>query len=112
MTASAAQNETKHTPPPMTKPTPTPWRLRFALGTYYIEATQGPLTVRPATAHSLDDAAFIVKAANHHEGLVEALREMTLLFKSALLCTTPEIAKDGMAYVRKADALLSKATGV
>lgn len=42
--------------------------------------------------------------------LVAALREMKLLFQSALLCTTPEIAKEGMEFVHKADALIAKAT--
>ncbi len=57
--------------------------------------------------HALAQAAL---TASGHEGLVEALREMTLLFKSALLCTTPEIAEDGMVYVRKAEAILSRAS--
>lgn len=38
----------------------------------------------------------------------EALDEIKTLFQFALLCTTPEIAKDGMEYVRRADAALAK----
>jgi hypothetical protein len=35
-----------------------------------------------------------------------SLREMTMLFQSALLTTNPEIAKEGMVFVRAARKLL------
>ena len=41
--------------------------------------------------------------------LVGALREMTLLFRLSLLNTTPEITKDGMEFVNKANALIARA---
>jgi hypothetical protein len=40
--------------------------------------------------------------------LAERLREMKELFRFALLSTTPEIAKEGMAFVRAAEATLAK----
>jgi hypothetical protein len=43
--------------------------------------------------------------------LLATVKELKLLFQSALLCTTAEIAKDGMVYVRKAEALIAKVEG-
>lgn len=43
--------------------------------------------------------------------LVESLGEMKELFRFALLSTSPAIAKDGMEFIRKAEAIISKATG-
>lgn len=54
--------------------TPTPWWIgSLAAGGVGIWADQGPITVQPAKAAGLDDAAFIVRAVNAHEALVEAL---------------------------------------
>jgi hypothetical protein len=39
--------------------------------------------------------------------LVEALREMKELFRFALLSTRPEIAREGMVFVHKAEALIA-----
>jgi hypothetical protein len=41
--------------------------------------------------------------------MLAALREMKELFRFSLLCTTPEIARDGMAFIRKAEAAIAKA---
>ena len=41
--------------------------------------------------------------------LMAELRNMTLLFRMSLVGTTPEIAKDGMEFVRKATAVLADA---
>jgi hypothetical protein len=41
--------------------------------------------------------------------LAEKLEQMTALFQSALLNTTPEIAKEGMEFVREARALIKDA---
>ena len=46
------------------------------------------------------------RAERHRDEAIDALREMKLLFQSALLCASPEIARDGMVFVRKADALI------
>ena len=43
--------------------------------------------------------------------LLVTVRELKLLLQSALLCTTPEIAREGMTYVRKADAIIARAEG-
>lgn len=48
-----------------------------------------------------------VSAATAEE-LANALREMKELFRFALLCTTPELAREGMAYIRNAEALLAR----
>jgi len=45
------------------------------------------------------------------DALCKALTEMSLLFSFALLSTTPELARDGMEYVKKAEALVKKARG-
>lgn len=41
--------------------------------------------------------------------LYEALKEIKEVLRFALLCTTPDIAKDGMEFIRRAEAALSKA---
>lgn len=43
--------------------------------------------------------------------LVQMIADLNLLFRTALLCTSVEAAKQGMVYVRKADALIAKAQG-
>jgi hypothetical protein len=63
----------------MTDHTPTPWRIGpFGSGrgqafSCEILAEQGPVTVQPATFHSLPDAEYAVRAVNAHAELVRGL---------------------------------------
>jgi hypothetical protein len=43
--------------------------------------------------------------------LLASLKELKELFRFALLSTTPELAKDGMEFIRKAEAVIAKAEG-
>lgn len=43
--------------------------------------------------------------------LLKAVRELKELFRFALMSTTPEIARDGMVFIKKAEAAIAKATG-
>lgn len=49
------------------------------------------------------------KAERFNGELLESLKEIKELFRFALLSTTPEIAKDGMVFIRKAEAVIAKA---
>ncbi|MDO8534381.1 MAG: hypothetical protein Q7S17_06530 [Xanthobacteraceae bacterium] len=40
--------------------------------------------------------------------LIVELEAIIPLFQTALLCTTPDIARDGMGFVRRARAVLAK----
>lgn len=55
-------------------------------------------------ADALDELTY---APWRESRLLEALREMKELFRFALLCTTPEIAKDGRAFIDKAERLIA-----
>jgi hypothetical protein len=54
-------------------------------------------------------AAEIERLRAVNAELVGALGELKELFRFALLCTSPAVARDGMEFVRKAEALLAKA---
>jgi len=43
--------------------------------------------------------------------LLEATKELKELFRFALLSTTPEIAREGMEFIRKAETIVAKAEG-
>jgi hypothetical protein len=45
------------------------------------------------------------------DALLECLKELKELFRFALLCTSPEIARDGMEWIRKAETVIAKAEG-
>lgn len=76
------KNEMKHTQ--------TPWEVRKAsaghsaiTGEHYFDYILEPLNVmvERTTGEESKDAAFIVRAVNSHEELLEACRESLILFK-------------------------------
>lgn len=52
--------------------------------------------------------AYLISAA---PDLLDALHETKELLRFALLSTTPEIARDAMEFIRKAESAIAKATG-
>jgi hypothetical protein len=63
----------------------------------------------------VDDESYVqnsapVVARSFHELLPE-LKSMTLLFRSALLCTSAEIAREARPFLDRADAVIKRAGG-
>lgn len=54
-------------------------------------------------------AAKIARLEAVNAKMLESLKEITGLFQTALLCTNVEVAKEGMAFVRKARAAIAAA---
>lgn len=79
---------------------------------YMLGADVNPALKKSATEKlvaALDAARAALAVAEKDESeLVAALREMKELFRFALTCTSPEIAREGMAFVRKAESILAK----
>lgn len=95
----------------MAEHTPTPWRVgSLAPQGIGVWARQGPINVQPAIAAGLDDAAFIVRAVNAHDALVEALADLRTRFRAALIQIGSDAEFADIA-VEKADAALRLARG-
>ena len=103
----------------MTEHTPTPWRLaeqtqraEDQVCTHKIRTLDGDdyYSGLVAEADLESDAAFIVRACNAHDALVEALTDARKRLHSAALITgtDPEFA---LASVEKQDAALKLARG-
>ncbi len=86
----------------MTDYAPGPWDcLQLSSGTYRLEASQGPLRVCPAIAHSLADARLIQAAPE----MLEALQEVTRMLS--------DIGRGDriIAAIRNARQIIAKAKG-
>ena len=87
----------------MSKPTPTPWRyqgeLSMGLMSYPIYTESGKYG-HPATATSEQDAAFIVRAVNAHEELLQ-------LCKWSLSC----MLHDNTSLKRDLEQAITRAEG-
>lgn len=95
-----------------TKFTPGPWRYQEKSDAYtHIVRTSHPerflCQLAQDTSGEAEANARLIAAAPE---LFQALSEIKLLFQSALLCTNVELAKEGMEYVKRADAILAKAS--
>ena len=91
--------------------TATPWQVHIATTTrngYDVESTKGVLI-----AYNLRDkanAAFIVRAVNAHDELVEALRTTTD-FAYKLAMKAPDLNPEGDTILLRANRALAKADG-
>lgn len=101
-------------PPATHVPTPGPWRATAGGFVYFDGARErdgGAMQVaicRGRTPAEVVANAHLTAAA--HDLLAE-LKNMTLLFRVALLCTTVEIAREARPHLDAADAAIARAEG-
>ncbi len=95
-------------------PTPGPWRATAGGFVYFdgVRERDGSAMqvaiCRGRTAAEVVANAHLTAAA--HDLLAE-LKNMTLLFRAALLCTTVEIAREARPHLDAADKAIAKAEG-
>jgi len=63
--------------------------------------------LRPFNKERWEADALLIAAA---PDLLASLKQMTSLFKSALLCTSVKIAREGRPFIDEAEAIIRKAT--
>jgi hypothetical protein len=111
----------------MTKHTPGPWEVdAHGSPVIYGQSPKGRMRVADIRGwghltgggHGAlglpDDQAIAIQEANGRliaaaPELLEVAKELKELFRFALLSTSPTIARDGMEFIRKAEAIIAKA---
>ena len=99
----------KHTPGPWEVVALSGWGGPWAIRMHYISKVPNahPTWLGVQNIGTEANARLIAAAPE----LLECVQELKELFRFALLSTTPDIAKDGMEFIRKAEAAIAKATG-